>query len=351
MVSLCQRTLQTLVCLWALDFISFALSEYSENSEWSTKDYQKREHCLTKPYHHGGDGRPLWDFGGSAMITSNYVRLTAEKQGSVGYLWNSVPLHLRNWEMHVHFKVWSDNKKLFGDGFALWYTKDRMQPGDIFGNLDPFVGLGIFIDTYSNHNGAHNHAHPYVSAMVSNGTLRYDHDQDGTQTQLAGCEAQLRNKDYDTFLLIRYENKKLTVKVDVDDKRGWRPCFEVEGVHLPTGYFLGISAATGDLVDNHDIIGVKTYELSTPSSSSASAENGDEDEEEEEDPASIIPRAEFYDSPRPQKDDAEGGLGGIAIFFIVLGVLIAVVVVGVLIVVCVDSGNSMSTGPGKKRFY
>jgi len=342
-MSYCQRTLQTLLCLWVLDLTAFVSSEYSENSEWNTKDYQKREHCLTKPYHHGGaGGRPLWDFGGSAMITSNYVRLTADKQGNVGYLWNSIPLHLRSWEMHVQFKVSSHNTKLFGDGFALWYAKDRMQPGPIFGNEDPFIGLGIFVDTYSNHNGAHNHAHPFISAMVSNGTLRYDHDQDGTQTQLAGCEAQFRNKNYDTFLLVRYENKRLTVKVDVDDKRGWRPCFEVDGVHLPTGYFLGISAATGDLVDNHDIIGVKTYELS-----SSSGKEG----EEEEDPASIIPRAESYDSPRSMGEDPNGGLSGVAIFFIVFGVLIAVVVVGIVIVICLDSGNSMSTGPGRKRFY
>ena len=58
------------------------------DNNWNTKDFQKREHCLTKPYHHGGaGGRPLWDFGGSAMITSNYVRLTADKQGSKGNKW------------------------------------------------------------------------------------------------------------------------------------------------------------------------------------------------------------------------------------------------------------------------
>ena len=119
---------------WIMDQFSIAASENSDNdnTNWNTKDYQKREHCLTKPYHHGSaGGRPLWDFGGSAMITSNYVRLTADKQGSKGYIWNSVPVHLRSWEMHVHFKVWSQNKKdLFGDGLAFWYTKDRMQPGN-----------------------------------------------------------------------------------------------------------------------------------------------------------------------------------------------------------------------------
>lgn len=47
--------------------------------------------------------------------------------------------------------------------------------------------------------------------MVSNGSLHYDHDKDGTHTALAGCESPFRNKDYDTFVAIRYHNYKLTV--------------------------------------------------------------------------------------------------------------------------------------------
>lgn len=46
--------------------------------------------------------------------------------------------------------------------------------------------------------------------MVNNGSLHYDHDRDGTHTQLAGCEARFRNLDHDTYVAIRYENDKLT---------------------------------------------------------------------------------------------------------------------------------------------
>jgi hypothetical protein len=49
--------------------------------------------------------------------------------------------------------------------------------------------------------------------MVNNGSLHYDHDRDGTHTQLAGCETQLRNKDHDIFVAIRYHNYKLTVMI------------------------------------------------------------------------------------------------------------------------------------------
>lgn len=55
------------------------------------------------------------------------------------------------------------------------------------------------------------HVHPYVSAMINNGSLHYDHDKDGINTALGGCETSLRNKDYDTFLAVRYQNYKLTV--------------------------------------------------------------------------------------------------------------------------------------------
>ena len=55
------------------------------------------------------------------------------------------------------------------------------------------------------------HQHPYVSAMINNGSLHYDHDTDGTHTQIAGCEAQFRNKNYDTHMAIRYEDNTLKV--------------------------------------------------------------------------------------------------------------------------------------------
>ena len=56
------------------------------------------------------------------------------------------------------------------------------------------------------------HEHPYISAMVNNGSLHYDHDRDGTHTSLAGCEAKFRNKDYDTFVAIRYQDNALRVR-------------------------------------------------------------------------------------------------------------------------------------------
>lgn len=61
------------------------------------------------------------------------------------------PCFLKDWEMHVHFKVHGTGKKnLHGDGIALWYTRDRLVPGPVFGSKDNFHGLAIFLDTYPN---------------------------------------------------------------------------------------------------------------------------------------------------------------------------------------------------------
>lgn len=42
----------------------------------------------------------------------------------------------------------------------------------------------------------------------------------------------------------------LQVSLDVSNQYGWKECFSVDGVILPTGYYLGFSAATGDLAGN-----------------------------------------------------------------------------------------------------
>lgn len=62
----------------------------------------------------------------------------------------------QNWEINVNFKVSGKGKDLFGDGFAIWYAKERLINGPVFGSKDYFSGLAIILDTYSNHNGPHN---------------------------------------------------------------------------------------------------------------------------------------------------------------------------------------------------
>lgn len=64
---------------------------------------------------------------------------------------------MNSWELQVQFKIHGKGKEsLHGDGMAIWYTRERMKHGPVFGSKDLFEGLAIIIDTYSNHNGEHN---------------------------------------------------------------------------------------------------------------------------------------------------------------------------------------------------
>lgn len=66
--------------------------------------------------HPCGQGRGRWWHEGHPNFASSLLLLQ--------------PCYLRDWEMQVHFKIHGQGKKnLNGDGFAIWYTKDRMQPG------------------------------------------------------------------------------------------------------------------------------------------------------------------------------------------------------------------------------
>lgn len=260
------------------------------SSSTNPKNYMKREHSLVKPY---TDDR--WDFVGNTIITNGYVRLTPDQRSKSGAIWNNVPCTLRDWELHVHFKVHGAASDLFGDGLAIWYAKNRIENGPVFGSKDYFVGLAVFLDTYANQNGPHNHNHPYISAMVNNGSQHYDHDRDGTHTELDGCESHFRKVPHDTYVAIRYEHNKLTVSTDIDGKNTWKPCFSVDKVRLPTGYYFGASAATGDLSDNHDIISLKLYDIGVVRQSDDSI-----------DYSQIEPSADFFAPPRDHIDDPQG---------------------------------------------
>ncbi|XP_053690729.1 vesicular integral-membrane protein VIP36 [Sabethes cyaneus] len=303
--------------------------------DYAANDYLKREHSLIKPYQGSGMTIPYWDFIGSTFVTGSYIRLTPDQQSKSAAIWNQVPCTSINWEVHLNFKVHGKGKDLYGDGMAIWYAHDRLEHGPVFGSKDHFQGLAVILDTYSNHNGPHNHQHPYISAMVNNGSLSYDHDRDGTHTELAGCEAKFRNVDYDTLISIRYENDVLTVSTDFENKNTWKQCFQVAGIKLPTGYHFGVSATTGDLSDNHDVQSLKFYELEAPALLA-------------EDRSKIIPSAATFEAPRDHKDDPKkSDFSNLKLFLLTLLTMLIVVVLVIMAVVFYQKHLENK----RKRFY
>ena len=88
------------------------------------------------------------------------------------------------------------------------------------------------------------------------------------------AQVKFRNAQHDTFVAISYINRRITVSdsaahgyvavtelcshsmqvlTNIHGVSDWNHCFVVPDVDLPTGYFLGMSAATGDLAGQYHI--------------------------------------------------------------------------------------------------
>ncbi|XP_056601414.1 lectin, mannose-binding 2-like a [Triplophysa dalaica] len=312
------------------------------------EEFLKREYSLSKPYQSiGVSGSSHWELMGDAVVTTDHVRLTSDQQSKQGAVWSRMPCHLNDWELQVHFKIHGQGKKnLNGDGLAVWYTKERMQNGPVFGNQDFFTGLGVFVDTYPNeeklleakkkrYTPRTERIFPYVLAMVANGTMSYDHDRDGRPTELGGCNAMVRNRKHDTFIFIRYVRRRLTVMIDIDGQHEWRDCLDIPGVRLPQGLYFGASAITGDLSDNHDLISMKLYQLTILRSKQ-------EEEQEEEILTPSVDNIDFY---RPYTDVES--VGSVGIFFTVLFTMLGLFLLVVVGLVVYSHWNESR----RKRFY
>ncbi|XP_004538101.1 lectin, mannose-binding 2-like a isoform X2 [Maylandia zebra] len=323
---------------WTIAFLVVTLSLCFADDDHEMEEFLKREHSLSKPYQGvGSSSSSHWELMGDAMVTTEQVRLTPDMQSRQGAIWSRIPCHLKDWEVQVHFKIHGQGKKnLNGDGLAIWYTKERMQKGPVFGNKDNFTGLGVFVDTYPNEEKHIERIFPFVLAMVGNGTISYDHERDGRPTELGGCNAMVRNLKHDSFLFIRYVRRRLTVMIDIDGQHEWRDCLDLPGVRLPQGYYFGASAITGDLSDNHDIISMKLYQLTVLRSKK---------EEEEEEDVITIPSVDNMELIRLGQSDE--GMSGIAIFFTVLFSMLGCIFLIVIGLVVYSHWNENR----RKRFY
>ena len=140
-----------------------------------------------------------FEFGEDTIVRADqYIRLTSDRQGQMGWLFARMPMTATNWVMEMEFRMHGEGH-LHGDGMAIWVTEERAQPGKVFGSRDYFKGLGVFIDTYKNQRPGT--VFPYVMAMVGNESTSYDKDHDGKDNEIAGCSVR-------PFLLNRFRGRR-----------------------------------------------------------------------------------------------------------------------------------------------
>lgn len=211
---------------------------------------------LQAPYIDDTLGNRHWDFGGNAIVDiAKHIRLTQDLPSQNGWLWSKRTINERAFQIEFEYKISGHGTTISGDGMAFWLTSERAETGPVFGNRQRFHGLGVFFDTYPN--TPHRYPFPYVMGMLGDGSKDYEPGNDGAKTELAGCPADIRRKDYPTKCRIKYVRGRYVEVLlnNVDDGADWKTCFRVN-VSLPDQLYIGFTALTGALSDNHDVIKV-----------------------------------------------------------------------------------------------
>ncbi|KAH9259802.1 hypothetical protein BASA81_002228 [Batrachochytrium salamandrivorans] len=197
---------------------------------------------------------------GDAHINKGSLRLTDAAQSQRGAIWSKSPLQSNNWQVDLRFQVGgSPNLEHFGDGFAFWVVQERGVVGEALG------GLGVFFDTFKNDN-FRSKKHPWVYGSFQPKAGKYSELK---ETQgVNGCHAPFRDANPDvlatTVARITLLNGILSVVMRPKGSIDWIQCFEIPNVQFPTPtsgkeYFIGVTAMTGGLIDNHHFLQLQMY--------------------------------------------------------------------------------------------
>lgn len=244
---------------------AITISLVAVNVVASTDDALKRTSVV---YHHSlvppfltdwwQEGIPHWEVGGDAVVTDAFVRLTPQHSSRSGWIWNTLPNEMSDWEIKMIFAV--HGKRAPGaDGIGLWYVQDafRTPEGPLFGNKNDFKGLGIILDTYDN-DGLRDNPAVNVLANLDGSKSRWGLERDLRDDTMLRCQFDFRQTTAEdpAELVVTYHQRMLSVRLRIRRRSIDVPCGEVH-VDLPIGYYFGATASTGGVVDNHDIMSIE----------------------------------------------------------------------------------------------
>lgn len=247
-----------------LIFCIFVPKTLNSQNAMQTGSHRRFEYkySFKGPYLAQKDGTvPFWEYSGDAIASEELVRVTPSLHSKKGQIWSKLLTNFEWWEVDLVFRV-NGKGRLGADGLAFWYTSQRYPSGPVFGSADHWHGLALFFDSFDNDNQGNN---PYIMAMLNDGTRSYDHNSDGLQQQIQGCLRDFRNKPFPVRAKIEYYKNVLTLMFhsgNTNNEDDYELCFRAENIYLPKYGHFGITAATGGLADDHDVLKFLTYSIS-----------------------------------------------------------------------------------------
>lgn len=129
-------------------------------------------------------------------------------------------------------------------------------------------GFGIVFDTFVNQE--HGGGHKDVTFFENDGTKTLDqlNEMDKLGCMAPGIRYHEKNANFNpstslSRAKVTYKDKQITIQIDPNGSGRWEPCY-TQKVAIADDWIanavIGITASTGGLADNHDVIGLSVYE-------------------------------------------------------------------------------------------
>uniref|UniRef100_A0A2K6R695 Lectin, mannose binding 1 like n=1 Tax=Rhinopithecus roxellana TaxID=61622 RepID=A0A2K6R695_RHIRO len=209
-----------------------------------------------------GAGIPFWSHHGDAILGLEEVRLTPSMRNRSGAVWSRASVLFSAWEVEVQMRVTGLGRR-GAQGMVVWYTQGRGHVGSVLGGLASWDGIGIFFDS----SAEDTQNSPAIRVLASDGHIPSEQPGYGASQVLGSCHRDFRNRPHPFRARITYWGQRLRVSLN----SGLTPsdpdefCVNVGPLLLVPGGFFGVSAATGTLADDHDVLSFLTFSLSEPS--------------------------------------------------------------------------------------
>lgn len=181
-------------------------------------------------------------------------------------MWSKKPLAVDSFSTILKFRISGQGKNFFGDGIGFWIMQQSYyKEGSLHAVDERFVGLGIIFDTFKNTETLS--VHRDVTVVVNDGEKTWEMMTEDVQ----GCEALLRyHNDRDDFSVtdasrakLVVDNRDVSVFIDASNSGEWTECVSLRNIDLPDSWarkaHIGLTASTGQLADNHDILSLSTF--------------------------------------------------------------------------------------------
>ena len=209
-------------------------------------------------------------YGGDTAVNRHFVRLTPDRQSKRGYIWGKEKLAIKEFAAVLTFRISGQAKAWFGDGLALWLTTSQYVQGDNHGFIGDFKGVGVVFDTFVNEE--HSGGHKDVTFFENDGTKTLDqlYDMQKVGCMAPGIRYHEKNAAFSPSLnmsraRITYTpiDQQFSIMIDADASGNWFNCYNQRltiGDDWIQDAYVGITASTGGLADNHDVIAFTVYE-------------------------------------------------------------------------------------------